>query len=48
MTELLEDRQRAAEIFSELLHADLDGTIEQNESGFAKQLNMVVPARITR
>ena len=46
MTELLEDRQRAAEILSELLHADLDSTIEQNESGFAKQLDMVMHAPV--
>lgn len=44
MRELFEDRQGAVEIFSELLHAELDGTITPNGSGFAKQLDMVVHA----
>ena len=42
MRELFEDRQRAIEVFSELLHAELDGTITPIGSGFAKQLDMVV------
>lgn len=46
MRELLEDRQRGVEVFSELLHAELDGTITPNGSGFAKQLDMVVHAPI--
>lgn len=44
MSELLEDHQRAVEIFTELLQADLDGTITQSELGFARQLDMVVHA----
>ena len=42
MSELLEDHPRAVEIFTELLQADLDGTITQSESGFTRQLDMVV------
>ena len=42
MAELLADRARAAEIYSELLRADLDRTITQSESGFARQLDLVV------
>ena len=46
MPELLEDHQRAVEIFAELLQADLDGTITPSEAGFARQLDMVVHAPI--
>ena len=37
-------QKRAAEILSELLHAELDRTITPNGSGFAKQLDMAVHA----
>ena len=46
MSELLEDHQRAVEIFTKLLQADLDGTITPSEAGFARQLDMVVHAPI--
>ena len=46
MTELLADQERATEIYSELLRAELDRTITPSESGFAKQLDLVVHAPV--
>lgn len=46
MAELQDDSERATKIFSELLEAELDGTITPSEAGFAKQLDLLVHAPI--